>query len=557
MSQIDAITVKLSVESETLLQGILGNALLGICVIQDNRFVFVNQRLADLFGYSQQEMCAGMGLMTLTAPDDPTVAQHKIDHRIQADAKSSFYGFRGVRKNGSLLDVEVFGIATHFGGRPAIIGILLDVSEHCSRERAAADQLLFIRQLLDNIPSPIFFKDEKGCYLGCNTAFEKYIGIERSNLIGRSVYDISPKDLADKYFAADKALFDKPGTQTYDASVVYADGTRHDVVFYKATVHKVDGSVGGLVGLILDITDRKRAERETQAHVKKLSRVNQELKNLNDNLSQAQSQLLQMEKMASIGQLAAGVAHEINNPIGYVSSNIGTLKSYFSDLFTLLDAYENVESSFDEACREAIRSIKGRIDFAFIKQDLEALLAESQQGITRVKKIVEDLKNFAHVDDLEGWKLSDLHEGLESTLNVVWNELKFKCTVQKEYGKLPLVECLLPQLNQVFMNLLVNAAQAIEEKGTITLRSGTEAGRVWVEVADTGKGILPEHIPRLFEPFFTTKPVGKGTGLGLSVSYSILQKHHGEITVKSTVGGGSAFRVWLPIRQTPGGPTHQ
>jgi signal transduction histidine kinase len=161
---------------------------------------------------------------------------------------------------------------------------------------------------------------------------------------------------------------------------------------------------------------------------------------------------------------------------------------------------------------------------------------------------VFDLKTFSHVDQAE-WTVADLHAGLESTLNIVWNELKYKADVVRDYGQLPEIECLPAQLNQVFMNLLVNAAQAIESHGTITLRTGQEGARVWLAVSDTGKGIAPENIGRVFDPFFTTKPVGKGTGLGLSLSYGIVKKHHGQIEVESTLGQGTTFRVWLPITQ--------
>ena len=198
--------------------------------------------------------------------------------------------------------------------------------------------------------------------------------------------------------------------------------------------------------------------------------------------------------------------------------------------------------------------MKKEMDLAFIKEDLIALLAETNQGIDRVTRIVQDLKDFSRVDREETWAPEDLHQGLNSTINVVWNEVKYKCEVRKEYGDLPLVECLLPQLNQVFLNLLVNAAHAIEDKGIITLRSGVKDEQAWLEVADTGKGIPADVLPRIFEPFFTTKPVGKGTGLGLSVSYSIIEKHHGRIEVESQVGVGTAFRIWLPLCQPAHSP---
>jgi len=270
-------------------------------------------------------------------------------------------------------------------------------------------------------------------------------------------------------------------------------------------------------------------------------------------LHEAQNQLLQSEKMASIGQLAAGVAHEINNPIGYVNSNLGTLDKYIKGMIAMLEAYEQAEPllAADAATAGRIAALREKLDIEFLKEDVAALMKESGEGILRVKKIVQDLKDFSHVDEAE-WQWADLHKGLDSTLNVVWNELKYKAEVVKEYGSLPEVECLPSQLNQVFMNLLVNAAHAIEERGNITIRTGAGDQEVWVEIADSGKGIPAENLKRIFDPFFTTKPVGKGTGLGLSLAYSIVQKHHGRIEATSEVGKGTTFRVALPIKQPIG-----
>jgi signal transduction histidine kinase len=275
-----------------------------------------------------------------------------------------------------------------------------------------------------------------------------------------------------------------------------------------------------------------------------------ELQQLNQQLEETQSHLMQSEKMASIGQLAAGVAHEINNPIGYVYSNLGTLEKYVQDTFGMLDLYEQAEVSItDPDVRARLKVSKDKLDIAFLKEDLRALMEESKDGITRVKKIVQNLKDFSHVDASDEWHLSDLHQGLDSTINIVNNEIKYKADVVRDYGDLPEVECLSSQLNQVFMNLLVNAAHAIEERGTITIRSGCEGNEVWITVTDTGKGIEPAHLKKIFDPFFTTKPIGKGTGLGLSLSYGIMQKHHGRIEVQSEPGKGTTFRVSLPVRQ--------
>ncbi|GMU43202.1 MAG: histidine kinase [Lysobacterales bacterium] len=274
-------------------------------------------------------------------------------------------------------------------------------------------------------------------------------------------------------------------------------------------------------------------------------------------LEQTQSQLLQSEKMASIGQLAAGVAHEINNPIGYVHSNLGTLQTYVSGLLRLLDAYQLLVEGLGSAIRGealAIADIERQIDYTFLREDLPQLLVESREGIERVKKIVLDLRDFSHggQGEVEQWARADLHRGIESALNIVRNELKYKAVVRKDFGTLPLVECVLSQLNQVFLNLLVNAGQAIESDGEIWIRTRCEGAEVCVQVRDNGIGMPPEVRKRVFDPFYTTKPVGKGTGLGLSLSYGIVKNHHGRIEVDSEPGAGTEFRIYLPVQQSRG-----
>ncbi|MFC5300842.1 ATP-binding protein [Azospira restricta] len=290
---------------------------------------------------------------------------------------------------------------------------------------------------------------------------------------------------------------------------------------------------------------RDRLEELVEARTAQLSRTNAELRESNRRLGETQGMLLQSEKMASLGQLAAGVAHEINNPVGFVNSNLDSMHAYFTDLARLLDAYAAGEAR-DDGPR--IAAIKREIDYDFIRADLTQVIAESKEGMERVKKIVRDLKQFSHVGSTE-WQLADLHAGLDSTLNIVSHELKYKAEVTREYGALPAVECLPGEINQVFMNLLVNAGQAIEKRGEIRIRTGSDGDTVWVEVADTGCGIPPENLSRIFDPFFTTKPVGQGTGLGLSLSYATIRKHRGRLDVDSAVGRGTTFRITLPQTQ--------
>ena len=275
------------------------------------------------------------------------------------------------------------------------------------------------------------------------------------------------------------------------------------------------------------------------------------LSRMSRQLGHSLSQLQQSEKMASVGQLAAGVAHEINNPIGYVHSNLTSLTRYIQNIFCVLDGYEQLERSLGVSHTELapVQALKERVELDYMRQDIIDLLAESEEGITRVEKIVRDLKDFSYLDQAE-WQYVDIHVGLENTLSIVSHELKYKADLVKEYGDLPLVECLASQLNQVFMNLLVNAAHSIEQHGTITIRTGRDGEQVWIAIADTGKGIDPRHLKRIFDPFFTTKPVGVGTGLGLSVSYGIIQKHGGTIDVQSELGKGTVFTIRLPIAQT-------
>lgn len=275
-------------------------------------------------------------------------------------------------------------------------------------------------------------------------------------------------------------------------------------------------------------------------------RMTMELEQTHADLKATQMQILQSEKLASIGQLAAGVAHEINNPIGFVKSNLNSFRKYMDTLAAFIEKQEQtIISHATGDAKEIIAKLRKEAKIDLILEDISDLQEESLDGINRVSKIVQDLKSFSRVDQAE-FNSIDLNECLESTLNIVSNELKYKATIEKDLAELPLISCYPQQLNQVFMNLLVNAGHAIDAKGVIRIRTWLEGDLVCISVGDTGCGIPEENIPHLFEPFFTTKEVGTGTGLGLSISYDIIKKHEGEILVESKVGQGTTFTIQLP-----------
>jgi two-component system, NtrC family, sensor kinase len=272
-----------------------------------------------------------------------------------------------------------------------------------------------------------------------------------------------------------------------------------------------------------------------------------ELEKAYSELKSTQAKVVQQEKMASIGQLAAGVAHEINNPMGFISSNLGTLGKYLDRLDDFIRAQsELIEMVTGEGASTGLREKRRAMKIDYIMEDGVELIKESLEGAERVRTIVQNLKSFSRVDEAE-CKHADINECILSTVNIVWNELKYKASLIKELGDIPLTKCHPQQINQVIMNLLVNASHAIEKQGEITVRTWQENGSIFMTVSDTGCGMAPEVVNRIFEPFFTTKEVGKGTGLGLSITYDIVKSHNGEITVDSEPGKGTTFTVQLPV----------
>jgi two-component system NtrC family sensor kinase len=291
--------------------------------------------------------------------------------------------------------------------------------------------------------------------------------------------------------------------------------------------------------------ERRALLRAARYYKVDLERRNEELRRSKAELESLQAQIIQSEKMASLGQLAAGVAHELNNPAGFLYGNMEMLGELARGLERLLRLYETVPLGGEEAARA--RAIKEEIGYETTLGDLRSIVDDCRDGAERIRDVVQNLRTFSRLDEAE-FKKVDIHEGIDSTLRLL---MRFygdgRVRLARDYGELPPVDCYAGQLNQVWLNLLVNAAFAVREGGEVRITTRGEGERVVVRVSDTGRGIAPEHLTRIFDPFFTTKPVGEGTGLGLSVTYSIVERHGGEIAVESEQGRGTTFTVTLPV----------
>jgi two-component system, NtrC family, sensor kinase len=459
-----------------------------------------------------------------------------------------------------------------------------------------------ISEFFDGCPVPAFAIDRNHRITHWNKACEHILGVSAAQMVGtknqwKPFYLYEHPVLADLIVAG--FLENMVGTYCHDdnkfrSSVVIPGAVEEErffphlgqtgrwLYFSAAPLRTPSGEIVGAIEVLQDVTAQKSAEldlrrmhqelenqvvkrthelaaanekmeedlRRLTAAEAELVRRNAELTEVNRKLSMAQAQLMQSEKLASIGQLAAGVAHEINNPIGYVFSNFSTLETYIDSLLKILTVYEKLDKNRGSIeISQELDAVRKEVEIDYLKDDIPALMRESREGITRVRKIVQDLKDFSRIDTSLEWQWVNLHQGIDSTLNIVNNEIKYKADIVKNYGNLPDVECLPSQINQVVMNLVVNAAHAINGgRGTISITTRVVGTDVEIEIEDTGAGIPPENLSRIFDPFFTTKPVGQGTGLGLSLSYGIMQKHQGSIHVNSVVGKGATFILRLPIK---------
>jgi len=402
-------------------------------------------------------------------------------------------------------------------------------------------------QTMDCIPEMVVLADDTATVRRCNRSFAEYLGKDFSGIIGWSwILLLHERGLqADADDGTPQLLRDASDERWFELK-------KHP---YAA---RGRGPLSGYVITLSDITMQKLFAEQLEEKnlqildtVRVLNEKNRELGEAYAALKTTQSQILQQEKMASIGQLAAGVAHEINNPIGFITSNLNSLGKYVSRLTDFISIQKEViNSAADHSLKAEVREKEKSLKLDFILDDILKTIEESLDGTARVNQIVQSLKSFSRTDDGKR-VMADLNDCVDSAVNIVWNEIKYKANLKKELGSIPPTVCSPNQLNQVFMNFLINAVHAIEHEGTITVRTWHEEGFVWASVSDTGCGIPDDIITRIFEPFFTTKEVGKGTGLGLSIAYDVIKRHEGDVWVESEPGKGTTFTFRIPVLEAP------
>jgi len=365
-------------------------------------------------------------------------------------------------------------------------------------------------------------------------------------LISRSIYI----PLFELKAAADEIGKGKLNTQI---EVKSNDEVGQLAASFKNMLNDLQKTTTSIDNLNREITERKKAEESVRDACEDLEKANQEMKEM-------QSQLVQSEKLASIGQLAAGVAHEMNTPVGFVASNFETLENYMRKIRELFQIYgeliEKIETS-DKAVLldkvDAISKSRNELKIDFILKDLPVLFDDSREGIDRITCIVQNLRDFSRIDKPENFDTYNINDGIKATLVVAQNEIKYDADVEMELSEVPQILCSTGQINQVILNILINASQAIksqerDDKGKITIRTYATDNDVVCEISDDGPSIEPDKLDKIFDPFFTTKPVGEGTGLGLSISYDIIViKHKGELLVDNSDGNGTKFTIKLPI----------
>ena len=612
---------------------------------EDTTVSLVNEEFIRLSGYSREEVEGVCSWTVFVTPEnrERMLVYHR-NRRIDPLSAPTTYECEAIHRNGSRRNILAH--VNLIPGTSRSIVSFLDITRHKEFEANLRSQLNFLQTLIDTIPSPVFYKNRDGRYTGCNTAFEAYLGRTREEVVGKTVYDLAPPDLADRYREMDDALIASPGIQVYDASVVYADGTLHDVTFNKAAFFSEDGHVEGLVGVILDVTEHKRAEdalRESEDRFHRIFsqnddaillvrldnlaiidanpatedltgyRVNElryltpssfidpddfrmlieqiptddhshafqlhsatmarkdgsilsiairakilrlrdeyiihcsirditEKMRLEDEVRATQAKLIHTNKMASIGMLASSVAHEINNPNNCISVNAAMMADVWHDAEPVLVKALGEDGDF---------TLRG-IPFSKMRDFAPRLLNGITEGSRRITAIIQNMRDYVREEKSGLHSEIDVNHLIRNAASILWHHIhvrtdNFQMTLAEN---LPLAWGNGQQIEQVIINLIVNALQSLTDKRAgvfVTTSSDVNSGTISITVRDEGRGMDATILARLKEPFFSTKLAEGGTGLGLYISDSILKEHKGFLEFDSSPGRGTTATVILPM----------
>lgn len=584
---------------------ILDNVFVGVCRLTFSTpgyFLQVNKRIVEIFGFNNIDEFSYLEVNQLL---ENVNSWKEILKELEINGAVKQLELAGIKKNGNKIVLSFSAkLIVRADGTMLIDGIFDDITSKKEIEynlKISYDRLLLLNNLLG---FSFEVTDEANFYDACLDVLTNVSWLTENHKAGIFIYDpIGEKLVLTAHRNFPEQIVSKCNTVALGVCICGKAALSKNIKFVSSLDHEHDITYDGIgnhghyctpilstknkellgilviytnsfvsynndvaeflktvCSIIANIVEKQKAAKDLletnrilETNEKALKNMLYDLHDAHKDLTTAQDQLFQSEKLASIGHLAAGIAHEINNPIGFISSNLEMLDKYVNSYVSLFGVYDNLKTIIKQNNMEVlansiekIESLEKETEIEFINTDIENLLRESKLGIDRIKKIVSDLKNFSR-KDADIFEIADLNDILEGVLTIVYNEIKYKAELIKDYGKIPRIQCHSQRLGQVFINILINAAQSIEGKGFIKIKTYNQDKFNYVEIEDSGVGIKNDNIKKVFDPFFTTKPVGQGTGLGLSISYDIIKKLGGDIKIESEVGRGTKFIIILPI----------